>query len=85
MSGQIKRIHPREQIPEERRVNSDVPGVSFSYKRQSFRAKFQQDGQSVQKYFKVTGDDALSCQQREAELWRAGVNTGTTDLALQDK
>ena len=70
-SGQIKRNHPRDQVPETDRVISDVKGVSFSYKRQSFCARVRQDDQVVQRYFRVGEVVCVGERQRDAEAWVA--------------
>ena len=82
-SGHVKRTHPGRDIPVEERVTSDVKGVSYSYKRQSVRVRVLADGQPVQKYFKVKDSNNVDDQLREAELWKADLDT-PMPLPLQD-
>ena len=77
-SGQIKRSHPRATIEEESRVECDVKGLCYSYKRKSVRATGQVDGKPVTKYFKVKDTDTIESAMNEARAWLTENSSGAS-------
>lgn len=74
-SGVIKRVHPRDAVGEDERVQlgSEHAGVSYSYKRSSIRARAQFDGRTATKYFKVQKPEDVDDAVKEAEAWATGL------------
>ena len=67
-TGEIKRVHPREHVSEDDRIQTHVKGVSYSYRRSSFRVvvKHADGARASHKYFKVNDAASLDEQKEEA-------------------
>lgn len=78
-TGDTKRKHPRDMIPEGERVTSDQVGVSYSYTRKQFRAS--QGG--ITRFFKPKDNDLGEAELLAVESIKVGLKVAS-DSELTD-